>query len=238
MAPNGQPSGGRDHALSRIRQAVLAASDLDAVAGRLRAELGLHEPFADPGVAYFGLRNAVFALGDTFLEVVSPIQDGTAAGRLLEQRGDCGYMVMFQVAELVAARARAAEQGVREVFEVDLDDMTEVHLHPKDMRGAIVSLSSPQPPTSWRWGGEDWERRSVPLEVLGVQIEVSEPTEVEDRWQAVLGAPTASAGVQFTGDTAERGIVEITLAAADRAQGLVEIGGVRFRLVADREPGA
>ena len=47
----------------RIRQAVIAATDLKAVAARLRAELGLGRPFSDPGVAAFGLRNAVFALG-------------------------------------------------------------------------------------------------------------------------------------------------------------------------------
>ena len=36
--------------------------------------------------AYFGLRNAVFALGDTFLEVVCPQRPDTAAGRLLDRR--------------------------------------------------------------------------------------------------------------------------------------------------------
>lgn len=74
----------------------MAARDLDGVCGRLRAELGLAEPFSDPAVGWFGLRNAVFALEDTFLEVVSPVRSDTAAGWLLERRGgDCGYMLMF-----------------------------------------------------------------------------------------------------------------------------------------------
>src|SRR5437588_1233618 len=148
--------------LPRLRQAVLAARDLDAVADQLRRTLGLQEPYADPGVEYFGLRNAVFALGDTFLEVVSPIRPDTAAGRLIERRGgDCGYMLMFQVEDLAAARERARAEGIREVFEVSLEDMSEVHLHPADMRGAIVSLSRPEPPESWRWGGPGWQDRSA-----------------------------------------------------------------------------
>src|SRR6201994_1050289 len=99
--------------LPRLRQAVLAVRDLDAVAGQLRTTLGLGEPYADPGVEHFGLRNAVFALGDTFLEVVSPIRADTSAGRLLERRGgDCGYMLMFQIADLAAARGRARRGGV------------------------------------------------------------------------------------------------------------------------------
>src|SRR5205807_1489711 len=133
--------------LPRIRQAVLAASDLEAVSEQLRIALGLQEPFHDPAVSFFGLRNAVFALGDTFLEVVSPVREGTAAGRQLErQGGDCGYMIMIQVEDLEACRERAASLGVREVFEVSLADIDEVHLHPADMRGAIVSLSTPRPP--------------------------------------------------------------------------------------------
>ena len=58
--------------MARLRQAVLVARDLDGVAASLRSALGLGAPFHDPGVAAFGLRNAVMALGDTFVEVVSP----------------------------------------------------------------------------------------------------------------------------------------------------------------------
>ena len=152
----------------RLRQSVLAAAELDPVAKRLRRELGLRDPFNDPGVAAFGLRNAVFALGDTFLEVVSPIRPDTAAGRLLDRRGgDCGYMLMFQVSDLDAARERARGQAVREVFEVSLEDVAEVHLHPSDMRGAIVALSATHPPESWRWGGPGWEARAAPGREIG-----------------------------------------------------------------------
>jgi Glyoxalase-like domain len=208
----------------RIRQAVLAARDLDAVAGTLRAELGLGEPFADPGVEYFGLRNAVFALGDTFLEVVSPVREGTSAGRLLERRGgDCGYMVMFQIDDLDAARTRASEAGVREVFEVNLEDIQEVHLHPADMQGAIVSLSTPSPAQSWRWGGPSWEERGAPVTVEGVTIACSDPDGVRTRWQTVIGG---LGGASFHQDEADRGPVEIALSG--RTGGPVEIGGVRF----------
>jgi hypothetical protein len=88
----------------RLRQAVLVAAELEPVAGRLREELGLGEPYADPGVAEFGIHNAVFALGDAFLEVIAPTGPGTAAGRYLERRGgDGGYMLIFQLDDLDAA---------------------------------------------------------------------------------------------------------------------------------------
>jgi hypothetical protein len=221
-------AGARDR-IPRLRQVVLAANDLGAVSDRLREELSLGEPFRDPAVGYFGLHNAVFALGDTFLEVVSPTRPDTAVGRLLERRGgDCGYMVMFAVDELDAARERARRQGVREVFEVDLEDIAEVHLHPADIRGAIVALSRPQPLGSWRWGGPDWQQRSVPLLVAEATIGVADPVAVERRWQSVLGAPPASAGVRFVTDSAERGLVEIAVAGAGNRREALSIGGVRI----------
>ena len=71
----------------RLRQAVLVADQLEPVASALRSALGLREPFRDPGVGEFGLANVVFALGDCFLEVVSPTRADTAAGRYLERHG-------------------------------------------------------------------------------------------------------------------------------------------------------
>ena len=211
--------------MPRLRQAVLAARDLDAVADALSAKLGLGEPYADPGVGHFGLRNAVFALSDTFLEVVSPVKPDTAAGRLLERRGgDCGYMLMFQVEDLAAARERARALGIREVFEVDLEDIGEVHLHPADMRGAIVSLSEPDPPGAWRWGGPHWQRRSAPPVLTGARVAVTDPDGTRSRWEAVLdGDP----GVSFVADPDDRGPVELTLAGVE--QDPFEAGGVRFR---------
>lgn len=221
--------------LPRLRQAVLAVKDLDAVAGQLRTTLGLSEPYADPGVAHFGLRNAVFTLGDTFLEVVSPIRPDAPAARLIERRGgDTGYMLMFQVDDLAAARDRAREQGVREVFDVSLDDMAEVHLHPVDVRGAIVSLSQPQPAESWRWGGPDWSSRSAPLRIIGATITVTQPVGVAALWEAILDVEFDQVGLRVSADEFDRGLTEIVLAADDQEgnrparRGPIVIGGVRF----------
>jgi Glyoxalase-like domain len=220
--------------LPRLRQAVLAARDLDAVAGALRRRLGLGEPYADPGVEHFGLRNAVFALGDTFLEVLSPIRPDTAAGRLIERRGgDCGYMLMFQVEDLEAARRRVEGEHVREVFEVSLQDMSEVHLHPADMRAAIVSLSQPRPPEAWRWGGPDWSARSAPLRVTGATITVAQPVSVAARWDSILDVELNDVGVRVSADEFEGGLTEVIVTPdnpgdwAARREPIV-IGGVRF----------
>jgi Glyoxalase-like domain len=211
--------------LPRLRQAVLAARSLDPVVDALRSSLGLGAPFADPGVGHFGLCNAVFALGDTFLEVVSPAREDTAAGRLLDRRGgDCGYMLMFQVASLADARSRVAQAGVREVFAVDLPEMREVHLHPADVRGAIVSLSEPRPPESWRWGGPGWTERSAPMHVAGAVVGVRDAGAVGERWRSVIGGLPA---VEVVDDPEDRGLIEVRIAGAGRRDPF-EVAGVRF----------
>jgi hypothetical protein len=175
----------------RLRQAVLVAGDLEPAAEALRAALNLGEPFRDPGVGEFGLANVVFALGDCFIEIVSPIRAGTAAGRYLERHGgDGGYMVLLDIEDLEGARERAGALGVRVVWQLDLPDISGTHLHPADMRGAIVSLDRSRPYGTWRWGGPQWTGRKgtgAPGTLVGITVAVGDPLAVAARWGQVLG---------------------------------------------------
>jgi hypothetical protein len=200
----------------RLRQVALVAGDCAQVAGELRQAFGWPEPFHDPGVEVFGLTNAVFAVGDTFVEVVAPKQPGTTAGRYLERRGgDGGYMAIFQVPDLDASQARIADLGIRVVWTAELPDIVGTHLHPKDVPGAIVSLDWTVPPESWRWAGPAWTGRAPdhpPGGVTGLTIEVADPAGTADRWAQVLGLPADT--VSATGGASARGgAVEVALTA-------------------------
>ena len=232
----------------RIRQIVFAAAELKAGAAQLGALLGMDAPYRDPGVAEFGLDNAVFVFGDQFVEIVSPTRSGTTAGRLIERRGDCGYMLILQTDDFDRELARFERLGVRRVWAKDLDDIRATHLHPKDIGGAIVSIDQPTPPASWRWGGPDWKLqtgRAAQQRVVGISIGADDPVAMAARWAQVLGlgAPAALGATQrllldggwvdfeHAGARGE-GIVGYTLAVADlpqvlqRARG-VEAAGVR-----------
>jgi hypothetical protein len=234
----------------RLRQAVIVASDLDAVASALRTALDLGEPFRDPGVSQFGLVNAVFAIGDCFLEVIAPSQPETAAGRWLARHdGDGGYMVLFDLEDLDGARARAERLGVRVVWRIDLPDISGTHLHPADMRGAIVSIDGSRPYGTWRWGGPQWIGRigeGAPGRLAGVTIAVADPAAAAARWGEVLGVPVSDGGrpllqldggeVTFEPAADERGerLVEIAVEpppGSGRGGEPTEVGGVRLRPV-------
>jgi hypothetical protein len=209
----------------RLRQAVLVAAELEPVAGALQSTLGLGEPFRDPGVGEFGLTNAVFALGDCFLEVISPARPDTAAGRYLARHGgDGGYMVIFDLDDLEGARLRAQQAGVRVVWQIDLPDISGTHLHPADMRGAIVSVDRSRPYGSWRWGGPQWTGcigSGAPGRLAGITVAVDDPAGVAERWAHVLGVPSARdprPTLQL-----HDGEIRFTAAADERTEGLIEI---------------
>jgi hypothetical protein len=227
----------------RLRQVALVARDCDQVADELSRTFGWAPPFHDPGVGQFGLTNAVFAAGDTFVEVVAPVQADTTAGRYLERRGgDGGYMAIFQVPDLAAARARVADLGIRVIWTADLPDIAGTHLHPRDVPGAIVSLDWAEPEQSWLWAGPAWTGQApshAPGGVTGLTIEVADPAATARRWAAVLGIPARDDGTVALTAAGQRlrcvpapagqgeGITEVTIAGLPGG-GPWEIGGVRF----------
>ena len=187
----------------RLRQVALVAERLAPAVKVLERELGLGDPFADPGIVEFGLENAVYAIGTSFLEVVAPIREGTTAGRYLERRGgDGGYMAIFQVDDIAAARQRVAELGIRVVWSADLPDIAGTHLHPKDVPGAIVSLDWADPPESWHWAGPAW-RGGAPSGAGGGVVELTvlalDPDATAERWAAVLGLSRVGRTIRLHG---------------------------------------
>lgn len=201
----------------------------------LCAVLGIAVAFRDPDVGIFGLRNAVMPVGDTFLEVVSPATADTTAGRLLDRRGgDGGYMVIIQTEDLDVERERMARLGVRIVWSIDLADARSIHLHPRDVGGAILSLDTMVPPASWRWAGPSWQqavRTETVSEISGVEIQGNDPMATAQRWSQVLNRPVVHTAGGIVHIVLEQGTIRFVQAVDGRGEG---VGGVDVA-VTDRE---
>lgn len=177
----------------RLRQIALAARDLAHTLDVLGDVLGVEVAFHDPGVRVFGLENGVLPIGETFLEVVSPVQANATAARWIERRGgDSGYMVIFQVDDLAPHRQRLAELGVRIVWEGKQKGAATLHLHPRDVGGAIVSFDTMDEPGAWEWAGPKWRehvRTDVTRAIVGAELESPAPEKLAARWSEVLALP-------------------------------------------------
>ncbi|MCO1660655.1 VOC family protein [Pseudonocardia humida] len=229
----------------RIRQVAVAAADRDAVSEVWRRELGLGEPFHDPVVDRWGLHNAVFPVGDAFLEVVSPHTPGAgspAERHMARQGGDCGYMAIFQVDDLDDGRRVLAANGMRSVLDVDHDDIRSTHVHPADVGAAIISLDQPVPPSSWRWGGPGWAQRAravVADGIAGVRLVGPDPGALLERWARALAVEPRGDRLVLddrstvtVGPGERAGLVGVDLwAAPGAAQVSFQVAGTRFRSV-------
>ena len=177
----------------RIRQVVVVARDLEKVVGDLTAVLGIEVAFNDPSVREFGLRNAVMPVGDTFLEVVSPVDPEATAERYLERRrGDGGYMLIIQCDDLDRDRERLGSIGVRTVWKADLATIRGTHLHPKDTGGTLLSLDDATPAESWHWAGPEWKshvRRDVVDAITAAELQSGDPGGLARRWAEILDRP-------------------------------------------------
>lgn len=228
----------------RLRQIVMVAADLEAVEKQIEGELGLELCYRDPGVATFGLRNALFPIGDKLLEVVSPTQEGTTAGRLLDKRGgDGGYMVILEVDDVGPLRGRFDDVGVRVVYEAAVEGIIGLHLHPADVGGAILSIDQTEVWGEWPWAGPEWRdyvKTDTVTEVLAVEIAAEQPDAMASRWAEILGRSADGnvialdeGEIRFVpvGDRGE-GVDAFNLrAATDGAVGSTTIAGCRFDLV-------
>tara|TARA_B100000965_G_C19361956_1_gene656393 strand:+ start:74 stop:814 length:741 start_codon:yes stop_codon:yes gene_type:complete len=244
----------------RVRQLVLVANERDPIVNDLESLFKIQVSFYDPGIKFFGLENAVLPVGDTFLEVVSPIEQETTAGRYLERRGGSGgYMVIIQVEDFESTKKRVEDNNMRVVYESEDPKARAIHLHPKDVGGAILSLDFMDPESSWKWAGESWKSKinnDVVEELNGVFIQSENPENMLQKWEAALGIKgtkeieghtinLGSSRVVFVKDEDGRGdgpsAFEIKVKnpqdVRDRAEhlglidnGEVSIGGVKFLL--------
>jgi hypothetical protein len=183
----------------KLRQCVFVAKDLESSREDLCNTLGLEVAYRDPGVAKWGLANVVCPIGQDFLEIVSPTQAGTSAGRYIDRRkGDGGYMVILQVADAVAERQRVTGLGIRAVAQKDQADYKYTHFHPSDTAGVLLSIDQAIAPAGtdpalwWPPAAKDWQahaRSDVTNGLAGVEIQCVDPDKTADLWSKILNRP-------------------------------------------------
>ena len=183
----------------RLRQVALASARLDGVVQEFSQVFGLKVAHVDPNVGVYGLRNAVLPAGTGFLEVVEPVRDDASAARFLKRRGgDAGYMVILQVPDAEAERARAVAMGVRVVDDIDRPDYRCAHFHPADFGGILVSFDQQRnepdhlaPWGDWMPAGSDWRdaRTDEVLDLAAVTVSSADPHALALRWAQLLAHP-------------------------------------------------
>lgn len=184
----------------RLRQVCLVAPELAPVVRCFEQVFGLAVCYRDPNVATYGLENAVFPLGASFLEVVAPTRPDTAAGRFLERSGGRGaYMVIFDCSDPERRASHVRSLGVRVVSTHSHEGFRGVQLHPKDCRAAMLELDctdgGEDPMAAYGpAGGTGWThaiRTHTTRRLARIRIESPWPEQLASHWSRILEAPAA-----------------------------------------------
>jgi hypothetical protein len=219
----------------RLRQIALVARKLAPVETRLATVLGLEVCYRDPGVGKYGLHNALFAMGGTFLEVVSPMQDGTAAGRYIDRRkGDGGYMFIVDCDNLEARREHFKAMGVRIVEDLKSGDATlmseALHLHPRDTGGCLLSVDRHSGGADmlggYKWAGPDWrthDRSTTVSRIIGAEMQADDPAALARRWGDLLQRPIGERDGNEWEIRLDAGFARFVPMRDDRGEGLIAV---------------
>jgi len=222
----------------RLRQICLVAADLPRAIADMRAIFGVKLAYQDPHVRRYGLQNALFPFGLAFVEIVSPMQADTAAGRFLERSGGVGgYMAIFNCSDPQRRGLNANALGVRTAHTIDHPGFHAVQLHPRDCRAAMIEfdrtdgeedLHGPYGPA----GGTGWTdaiRTDVTKRLAEIVLESRDPVGLGRHWARILEmrfvadngggriTPDMTA-IQFTrGDGVREVLRTLVIEAADRS---------------------
>lgn len=78
-------------------------------------------------------------LGGDFVEVVSPVKECTTVGRLLDKRGDGGFMIVMQTEDAKKRREYITANKLASVIvEHEYRDAVCIQYHPKGIKGTFV----------------------------------------------------------------------------------------------------
>lgn len=217
----------------RLRQIALVARTLEPVERQLTSVLATEVCFRDPGVGKYGLQNALWALGGTFLEVVAPTRDGTAAGRYLDRRGgDGGYMCIVDCDDLDARRRQLQALGVRIVEDIRSGDeqlwSEAVHLHPKDTGGCLLSIDRHSGGSDmrggYRWAGTDWQSKArEDVTIAGAVMQCEDPAATAGRWARLLNRAVVAGADDGREIRLDHGALRFVPIADDRGEGLTGV---------------
>ncbi|KAI4605825.1 hypothetical protein J4E83_010488 [Alternaria metachromatica] len=206
---------------TRLRQIALVAEDIECAKQLLTYVLGTEVVFEDPAVEQWGLKNFLIPIGGDFIEVVSPIKPGTTAGRLIEKRGDGGYMIIMQTDDAKKRREYIEAKGLsRVIFEHSYADSVCIQYHPKGIKGGMMPeldshVPGPKNPTPvqtrfspWHACGSDIDRYRAGMErtehltlegcVLRLQPGDLGHEAAAREWEAIFGVVRSRDLLAFT----------------------------------------
>jgi len=177
--------------LERLRQVAFLVKDLEEGKELYRRHLGM-ETCHSEDLSNYGLLNAVLPAGaGTFIELLQPTSDDSAAARYLERRGEAPYMLVFETSEYDRLIPHLKSMDVRLSEGPETGDYRHAFIHPSSANGAFLEIievthsESPWPPA-----GPDWqtlEHQPLTKQIRQMAVLVQDLDAAIDKWETMFG---------------------------------------------------
>ena len=128
--------------LTQIDHVGIAVSDLGEAVERYRRTFGL-EPVHRERMDDQGVEEVLFAVGESFVQLLGALGPDTPVGRFLGKRGPGVHHVGYRVASVADALEHLRAEGVGLIDEAPRAGSrgtTIAFVHPKDTGGVLVEL--------------------------------------------------------------------------------------------------
>ena len=231
-------------ARAELKMVVLASRDARAETARAVGLLGVSAGVHDPFIGALGLADEVFAVGDTYVQILEPLDEKSRAHRWITRKGgDAGYLLVVQTDDADGVIQRCAEAGVRVTFDGVFEGNRVVQLHAGDLR-ILFEIDEMQHWDTWHWDRPETDP-AVPeavSDLVAVDCIVDEPVRLAGLLGTLLAIPhdggsTLTIGgrrVRFLeGAKTEEGIVAVEFRTSDpsRIGETFPLCGTTIRLV-------
>jgi len=128
--------------LTLIDHVGIAVSDLGEAVDRYRRTFGI-EPVHRERMDDQGVEEVLFAVGESFVQLIGALGPDTPVARFLGKRGPGLHHVGYRVANVADALEHLRAEGVTLIDETPRPGSrgtTIAFVHPKDMGGVLVEL--------------------------------------------------------------------------------------------------
>ena len=136
--------------LTQIDHVGIAVADLEEEVERYRRTFGL-EPTHRERMRDQGVEEVLFAVGESYVQLLGALGSDTPVGRFLDRRGPGVHHLGYRVENVTRALGRLRAEGVALIDETPRAGSrgtTIAFVHPKNMGGVLVELVQEPSPTA------------------------------------------------------------------------------------------
>jgi methylmalonyl-CoA epimerase len=129
-------------AFTEIDHVAIAVHDLDAAIAYYRDTFGCEVAHREL-VASDGVEEALLAVADSYVQLLTPTRDDSPVAKFLERKGEGLHHVGYRVDDCGAALAQVKAQGHRVIDEAPRPGSrgtTVAFVHPKTAFGTLIEL--------------------------------------------------------------------------------------------------